>query len=135
VDEIAGPAGRVILIGHSMGGLVCRAYARRFGGARLAGIVTLGAPHHGTVLALFGHGADAQDMQPMGAWLRELGESERAGLATRVTSIYGSHDNFVAPQDSSALAGAKNVPLAGIGHLALLFSGRVAALVDAELRA
>jgi hypothetical protein len=40
----------------------------------------------------------------------------------------------VAPQDSSVLAGAKNVPLRGIGHLSLLFSKRVAALVDAELR-
>jgi pimeloyl-ACP methyl ester carboxylesterase len=134
VSEVAGESGRVILVGHSMGGLVCRAYARRFGGARLARIVTLGAPHHGSALAPIGYGADAQDMWPTAAWLRGLAASEQGGPAAPITSIYSCHDNFVAPHDSSVLAGAKNVPLPGIGHLSLLFSERVAALVDAELR-
>jgi pimeloyl-ACP methyl ester carboxylesterase len=134
VDEVAGESGRVILVGHSMGGLVCRAYARRFGRARLARIITLGAPHHGSALASIGHGADAQDMQPMAAWLRGLRASEQGGPAAPITSIYSCHDNFVAPQDSSVLAGAKNVPLPGIGHLSLVFSERVAALLEAELR-
>jgi pimeloyl-ACP methyl ester carboxylesterase len=133
VNEIAGESGRVILVGHSMGGLVCRAYARRFGGARLARIVTLGAPHHGSALAPIGHGADARDMRPMAAWLRGLAASEQGGLPAPLTSIYSYHDNFVAPQDSSVLAGAKNVPVAGIGHLSLLFSRRVAALVETEV--
>jgi triacylglycerol lipase len=135
VEEIAGEGARVILVGHSMGGLVCRAYARRFGGARLARIVTLGAPHHGSALARIGHGADARDMEPRSTWLRGLAASEAGGLPVPVVSIYSCHDNFVAPQDSSVLAGAKNVPLAGIGHLSLLVSRRIAALVDAELRA
>ena len=133
-DEIAGESGRVVLVGHSMGGLVCRAYARRLGGARIARIITLGAPHHGSALAQIGHGADAQDMWPMAAWLRDLAAAEQGGPAAPITSIYSCHDNFVVPQDSSVLAGAKNVPLPGIGHLSLLFSKRVAALVDAELR-
>jgi len=134
VDEIAGASERVSLLGHSMGGLVARAYALRSGGARIARIVTLGTPHHGSALAPIGHGADARDMRPAGAWLRGLARSEQGGLPAPITSIYSCHDNFVAPQDSSVLAGAKNVPLAGIGHLGLLFSRRVAALVEAELR-
>jgi pimeloyl-ACP methyl ester carboxylesterase len=134
VSEVAGENGRVILVGHSMGGLVCRAYARRFGGARLARIITLGTPHHGSALAPIGHGADAQDMRPTAEWLRGLAASKQGGSAAAITSIYSCHDNFVVPQDSSVLAGAKNVPLPGIGHLSLLFSRRVAALVDAELR-
>jgi triacylglycerol esterase/lipase EstA (alpha/beta hydrolase family) len=134
VNEIAGESGRVVLVGHSMGGLVCRAYARRFGGARIARIITLGTPHHGSALAPIGHGADARDMRLMAEWLRGLAGSEQGGPAAPITSIYSCHDNFVAPQDSSVLAVAKNVPLAGIGHLSLLLSERVAALVDAELR-
>jgi hypothetical protein len=70
----------------------------------------------------------------MAEWLRGLARSGPAGLPAPITSIYSCHDNFVAPQDSSVLDGAKNVPLAGIGHLSLLFSARVAALVEAELR-
>jgi pimeloyl-ACP methyl ester carboxylesterase len=134
VDEVAGANGQVLLVTHSMGGLVCRAYLRRFGGARVARVVTLGAPHRGSALAPIGHGANAHDMRPMAAWLRGLASSEAGGLAAPVTSIYSCHDNFVAPQDSSVLPGARNVPLAGLGHLSLLFSRRVAALVDAELR-
>ena len=134
VDELAGESGRVSLVGHSMGGLVSRAYALRFGAARIARIVTLGTPHHGSALAPIGHGADARDMRPAAEWLRELARAEQGGLPAPITSIYSCHDNFVAPPDSSVLAGAKNVPLAGIGHLSLLFSTRVAALVEAELR-
>ena len=133
VDEVVGPGQRAILVGHSMGGLVCRAYARRFGGARIARIVTLGTPHHGSALAPMGPGADALDMWPTGEWLRGLAASEQGGLPVPITSIYSCHDNFVAPQDSSVLAGAKNVPLAGLGHLSLQFSRRVAALVEVEL--
>ena len=134
VNEVVGEGKRAILIGHSMGGLVCRAYARRFGAARIERIVTLGAPHHGSVLAPMGPGADALDMWPTAEWLRGLAASERNRLPVPITSIYSYHDNFVAPQDSSVLAGAKNVPLGGLGHLSLQFSRRVAALVEAELR-
>jgi pimeloyl-ACP methyl ester carboxylesterase len=135
VNEAAGEGGHVILLAHSMGGLVCRAYARRVGGAGIARIVTLGGPHHGSALAPLGYGADAMDMWPMGEWLLELGASEQGGPAVPITSIYSVHDNFVAPWESSVLAGAKNVPVAGVGHLSLLFSGRVAALVEAALKA
>ena len=134
VNDAVGAGERAILVGHSMGGLVCRAYARRFGGARIARIVTLGAPHHGSALASLGRGADALDMRPTAEWLRGLAASEQGGLPVPITSIYTCHDNFVAPQDSSVLAGAKNVPLPGLGHLSLLFSRRVAALVEAELK-
>jgi len=133
LDEVVRPGEHAILVGHSMGGLVCRAYARRFGGGRIARIVTLGTPHHGSVLAPMGHGADALDMWPTGEWLRGLAASEQGGLPVPITSIYSCHDNFVAPQNSSVLAGAKNLPLPGLGHLSLQFSRRVAALVEAEL--
>jgi pimeloyl-ACP methyl ester carboxylesterase len=134
IDEVAGKNERIILVAHSMGGLVCRAYVRRSGGARIARIVTLGTPHHGSALAPIGYGADAQDMRPMAEWLRGLAASDQGSPPAPITSIYSTHDNLVAPQDSSVLEGAENVPLAGIGHLGLLFSARVAARVDAALR-
>ncbi len=46
------------------------------------------------------------------------------GLATVV--IYSPHDNFVMPQANLRLPAAVDRPLDGIGHLAMLFSPRVA---------
>jgi pimeloyl-ACP methyl ester carboxylesterase len=135
IDEVAGAGGRVALVTHSMGGLVARAYLRRHGGAKVVRLVTLGAPHHGSALAPIGYGGDAEDMRPMAEWLRGLAAAGQPAPAAPIVSIFTWHDNFVVPQTSSVLAGAKNVPLGGIGHLSLLFSPRVAALVEAELAA
>src|SRR6185437_4450276 len=44
-------AQRVMIVAHSMGGLVVRAYLRGHGSARIARIVTIGSPHHGSMLA------------------------------------------------------------------------------------
>jgi alpha-beta hydrolase superfamily lysophospholipase len=64
VNEVAGESGRVILVGHSMGGLVCRAYSAP--GRRRAIAPDRYARHARTTAALapIGHGADALDMRP-----------------------------------------------------------------------
>ncbi|MDB5962036.1 MAG: hypothetical protein JWP59_3330, partial [Massilia sp.] len=49
----ASGAGQIAIVAHSMGGLVARAWLRQHGSARLARLITLGSPHHGTVLANF----------------------------------------------------------------------------------
>ncbi|MGV7209967.1 esterase/lipase family protein [Oxalobacteraceae bacterium A2-2] len=110
---------QVILLGHSMGGLVARAYLRRHGHARVARVITLGSPHHGTALAHFGPGQNAAQMRPGSAWLGALGAAEANLQRNLFCSIYSVHDNIVAPQDSSELPGARNLPLGAIGHVAL----------------
>jgi triacylglycerol esterase/lipase EstA (alpha/beta hydrolase family) len=47
----ASGAARVTIVAHSMGGLVARAWMRTHGTRRLARLVTLGSPHHGTSAA------------------------------------------------------------------------------------
>ena len=51
--EGIGPSGprKIVLVAHSMGGLVARAFDALDQHGRLAGIVTLGTPHHGALLA------------------------------------------------------------------------------------
>jgi pimeloyl-ACP methyl ester carboxylesterase len=45
-------ADRIVLVGHSMGGLDARYAARHFDAARrITDVITLGTPHHGTMLA------------------------------------------------------------------------------------
>jgi triacylglycerol esterase/lipase EstA (alpha/beta hydrolase family) len=135
----AGGADRVAIVAHSMGGLVARAWMRAHGTHRVARLVTLGTPHHGTALARFGPGANAAQMRRAGngesAWLRTLAASETPATRALVTSIYTHHDNIVAPQTSSVLPGARNIGFGGVGHVALGSNPRVLAEVMRELAA
>jgi len=117
---VATGAKRVVLVGHSMGGLVSRAYLRRFGAARVERIMTIGTPHHGSVLAWSYPGRCLAQMRPGNAWLVELNRDEARPPPIPITSLWSRHDSMVAPQTSSELAGAENVAVVGVGHNALL---------------
>jgi len=119
-------AERIVLVGHSMGGLVARAYLRRCGAGRIARLVTLGTPHQGSVLAHLGLGENARQMQPGSEWLSALAQTP---LSVPAVAVYSPHDNYVMPQDSAKLAGAQWVPLPGLGHLAMAGSPAVLAAI------
>ncbi len=118
---------RVRVVCHSMGGLAVRAYLRAHGSGKVARLVTLGSPHHGTRHASLGLGQSARQMETGSAWLRELEAFERGHPLPPTTSIYSVDDNIVSPQDSPVMPDAANVELRGIGHLSLLCSRRVLA--------
>jgi triacylglycerol esterase/lipase EstA (alpha/beta hydrolase family) len=128
-------AGRVAIVGHSMGGIVARAWMRRHGTARVARVITLGSPHHGTALAKYGPGANAVQMRIGSPWLQALADGETAAVRALVTSIWTHQDNIVAPQTTSALPGARNLEFGGVGHVALGRNPRVLAAVMRELDA
>ena len=136
IDAIMAATGapRVIIIAHSMGGLVARAHLREHGTGRIAGIVTIGSPHHGSMLAWFFPGRSLAQMRPGNAWLAQL-NAERLDPALRFVSVWSWHDSMVAPQTSSELPGAVDIALAGIGHNALLGDAGVFALVRKEIEA
>jgi triacylglycerol esterase/lipase EstA (alpha/beta hydrolase family) len=131
---------QLVVVAHSMGGLVARAWLRRYGSARVARLITLGTPHHGTRMARFGPGANAAQMRGAGPgfendWLRALGAGESTATRALITSIYTHHDNIVAPQTSSFLPGARNIAVGGVGHVALGSNASVLALVMQEIGA
>jgi triacylglycerol lipase len=115
-------AARLILVGHSMGGLVARAYLQRYGDARVARLVTLGTPHQGSELARLGFGANGRQMRPHSPWLQALASPP---AAVDTVAIYSPHDNFVMPPALLELPGAQSQTINGVGHLAMLFSPRV----------
>jgi pimeloyl-ACP methyl ester carboxylesterase len=126
-------ADRIVIVAHSMGGLVARAWMRAHGVERVARVITLGTPHHGTSMASFGIGANAVQMRRGGAWLRDLAASETAETRALITSIFTHHDNIVAPQTSSELDGARNLAFGGVGHVALGANRRILGAVMNEL--
>lgn len=110
---------QLIIVAHSMGGLVARAWLRQYGSARVARVITLGTPHRGTALADLGLGSNALQMRRDSAWLQALAAHDADLQQSLFCSIYSVHDNIIAPQDSSALPGARNHVFGAIGHVAL----------------
>lgn len=117
---------QLTLIAHSMGGLVARACIARHGSERIARLITLATPHAGTELARIGLGANAREMEPGSAWLQAL--PEKPGNVP-VIALRNPYDNYCMPQENQRLAGARDIELPAVGHLAMLYDRRVADLL------
>lgn len=130
----------VVIVGHSMGGLVARAYLCRYGFGRIARIITIGTPHNGTVLAKYSAGSNCKQMYHDASsgrcsdWLQNLGQSHGTEERELITSIYSRHDNIIAPQASCHLIGGKNIAFDGIGHVELGCHPAVHASVIKEIK-
>jgi triacylglycerol esterase/lipase EstA (alpha/beta hydrolase family) len=135
IEKIRAATGseRVVLVAQSMGGLVARAYLRRFGSARVALLITIGTPHHGSMLAYSFPGTCLAQMHPGNPWLVELNRNEDAPSPVPIKSIWSRHDSMVLPQASSVLACAENIALTGVAHNALVSDDRVLQLVVDEI--
>lgn len=136
-------ADKVMIVAHSMGGLAVRAYMAQTAQtavSRIAKLVTLGSPHHGSQVARLGIGMNAGQMCEQSEWLQTLESREAAdaigGLRKRpaTLSIYTLNDDLVYPPESSVLEWAENVPVSAVGHIGLVFSAPVARRVIAHLR-
>jgi len=115
---------KVILIGHSMGGMIARNYVQNRGGATYTqGMITLGAPHHGSKLAPFALSAMGKTLLPGSAFLRQF-NSVVWPHETQAVSIYTRYDNIVLPAESGKMDGAQSIELDGMGHTSLLFHPR-----------
>ncbi|MBK8118539.1 MAG: alpha/beta fold hydrolase [Sulfuritalea sp.] len=125
IDEVLAATGapRVMLVCHSMGGPVSRAYLRRHGSDKVARIVTLGSPHQGTGLAVLGPGRNARQLRIGNPWLVALAAPGAVPLPPASVSIFSYHDNYVFPQQAcSTLADARHVAIGGVSHLGMAFS-------------
>jgi triacylglycerol esterase/lipase EstA (alpha/beta hydrolase family) len=126
---------KVILVCHSMGGLAARTYVARHGASRVAKLITIASPHHGTWVAHRGPGRNARQMRRDSALLADLARGEgESGPGFAATSIYSVHDNLVVPQDTSRLPWAKNVAVSGIGHVGILLWEPLHRMLVDELR-
>jgi len=112
-----------VLVCHSMGGLVARAWMAAAPGAdaRIHRTITIGSPHRGTWLARLSSTVNAHHMRPANGWLRGLAASEPAGRYEHFTCFFGHADNIVFPPRSATLPGADNRHLAATPHVAMAF--------------
>lgn len=125
------PEGRVLLVGHSLGGLVLRAAcAHPSMRGKVAGVMTLGTPHQGSTLAgLMALGELGRGLRPGGAVLEYVrGLPACAGPAL---SIYTPTDNMVLPLSGLFLgkreldSGWEERCAPPVSHVGMLYDRRV----------
>ena len=136
----------VILIGHSMGGVLARVFQNHHP-ERVLAAISIGAPHAGTDLARLVSTINAGPARPDTRWLVEFNAAiaaeqksgaERAGKnATEprpALNIWSDSDNIVYPQGNAALSSEVDCRLNGLGHLHLAFSERALNPISEFLR-
>ncbi len=132
-------ADRVVIIAHSMGGLVVRAALQRIDASRVAHVITLGTPHHGTFTARYWNVPCVMQMRLDSSWLKALDVEEsqpgRGLPRSAYTTLFSYHDNIVFPQESARLEGAHAIAIGGVGHVALLYARGVRTMVFDRLEA
>lgn len=123
---------KVDLVGQSMGGLVIRSYlAEDSARAKIRRVVTLGSPHRGTKLAVFGLGQAAKEMVPGSAFLESLNQGVQIPQDGSFYAIYTLVDNMVLPNESTKLTwdGVKNLETRIVNHVGLAYCKHTARLV------
>jgi triacylglycerol lipase len=118
-----------LIVAHSMGGLVVRAWWRRHGSghAGLPRVITLGSPHLGTRMAALSPALNARQMQSLSPWLAGL-----PGLP-ELDCVWTPCDQIVNPAERAWLPGARAHRFDAVGHMGLVYDARVWALFQTAL--
>lgn len=128
VHEVRAATGatEVDLVGHSMGGVVGRYYVTFAGGDGIVkNLVTIGSPHGGTDLSRVGFG-HAQRELFLGSKLLTRMAAAPPPRHTRVTALWSRADALVPGARQHPLPGADVILYNDLGHVAMLWSRRVA---------
>ncbi|MDR7281178.1 esterase/lipase family protein [Catenuloplanes atrovinosus] len=129
-------AARVDLIGHSMGALVARYYARNLGGTgTVDDLVSLSAPHHGArIFAICRFDAACRELVPGSAFLRALNAGDETPGDIDYRTFYSRCDLIVIPHTSALLDGAENTDAGCLGHSEFRLVDSVADQIITELK-
>lgn len=124
-----------LLVGHSLGGVVIRQWlsTQTDAVALEHQVVTIGSPHHGTLLASFSRSKLGAQLQLMSPCLQQLAASESPERRARMTCYWSVCDNVVFPANTATLPGARNVAVWGRAHVALAHDPLI--LQDVQQRA
>jgi predicted alpha/beta hydrolase family esterase len=126
---------KIILIGHSMGGLVALNYALQNQEKKslIKDVITIASPFQGTKIAHMGFGKCAKDMYPDSLCLQSINESAKNNPNFRILQIGLKHD-LIVPYQSAFLQdiSIENTrTIENVGHVEVLMSEEmINALID-----
>ncbi|GAA2787230.1 esterase/lipase family protein [Saccharopolyspora taberi] len=129
VDKVRAETGaqQVDIVNHSMGGLVSRWYLKELDGTDSVGHwASLAGANHGTTAAtacsVF---ASCREMVPDSPFVTRLNSGDETPADTRYATWYSPADRVINPYRSTAVEGADNHEVAGVGHLAFLNNDQI----------
>lgn len=134
VEVEARRSARLVLVGHSLGGVLLTSLAQRgLLPEAVVGLAAIASPLHGTTVSRLSPIPELRALHPESAMVTELVRTrDRLRAWGRpVLTIGVEHDLFVRPASSAALEGFPHVALDGVGHVGVLFDPRA----HGELRA
>ena len=124
----------LILIGHSMGGLIASYFALNIAKKNtVKDIITIATPFEGTKLAIFGLGKCAKEARRNSKFLSDLNKKLSEETEINFYNIASFTDQIIRPYTSAILQTNKDHQvwennhyiLNGIGHASLLYSKKV----------
>ena len=120
------PGEDMVMVGHSLGGLLAKTYAGKrdeSSSAAIRRVITLGSPFKGSKMVVLGFGALADSLRYQGPLVREL-EKYQPSTQLPCVAFYSPVDNMVLPTESMIPpAGWEQEQTAPIGHVASLYHG------------
>ncbi|WP_394204460.1 esterase/lipase family protein [Shewanella waksmanii] len=125
----------VVLIGFSMGGIVCRYYAQHMAiSGSISHLITIASPHHGSYLAYLPYPSLAmQQLRPNSKLLQNLADNDHKLDGIVLCSYRTPVDFTIIPSRSSIWPAASNrlfwVPL----HLTMVLSSAVIEAIQQQL--
>lgn len=121
---------KLVLIGHSMGGLVASYYSEYLDPKNLVtDVITIASPLHGTKISIMGYGENAKQMCPGSKFLSDLRHKIHHS-AKNYYQIASQFENLLFPWDSALLPDTPDegkLIIKLIPHLSLLHDKNVAA--------
>ena len=118
----------MILMGHSMGGLVCSWFATKLADpGKVTDVITIGSPLKGTHVARIAIGPSGSEMRYQSHFVHELEREILENQEIRFYHIGTQTDQLVIPQTSSWIGDSldRQFVVDDLGHVSLLFSPRI----------
>lgn len=135
-EAIAGETGqqKLILIGHSMGGLVSSFYAAKMAPPdTVTHVITIASPLSGTWVAHIGIGPNAREMRPNSELLKELKSDMEKRKDIHFFHMGTKTDQLIIPSSSAFIPENQSFLFEDLGHASLLYSKRSAAQIASWL--
>lgn len=136
-EKIAQETGRddLILIGHSMGGLVSSLYACTLAPkGKVTELITIATPFKGTPVAYIALGRCGKELQPRSEVLKEIQSAISKNPQIRFYHFATKCDELVLPGTSALLEDHPGIVLGDLCHISMLFSRRITRKIITELR-